>query len=121
MRPLFSSFTTLEPTLTETPYRAMEVKNYTMANVFGLSVDPQALLGLPGCHESSKSRAELPSGFPSALVSPLAWKPDDILARKGETILRLTPSDLAEICTAIAGLKSRSLSVPTFAARQPVG
>ncbi|KAH6641210.1 hypothetical protein F5144DRAFT_642115 [Chaetomium tenue] len=56
-----------------------------MADVFGLSVDPQALLGLPGCHESHKSRAELPNGFPATLVSPLA--------------------DVAEISTAIAGFK----------------
>lgn len=48
-----------------------------------------------------KKTTELPSGFPSQLISPLAWRPEEILERRHDTILELSEDDLVEINNAL--------------------
>ncbi|KAK3339712.1 hypothetical protein B0T25DRAFT_574607 [Lasiosphaeria hispida] len=82
-----------------------------MAETLGPTIDTGTLPALAGCYEIGDDTSELPYGFPSKLASSLAWQPDDILARRDETILQLTQSDLTEINDALAEFKSSGLEI----------
>ncbi|KAK0725620.1 hypothetical protein B0H67DRAFT_551142 [Lasiosphaeris hirsuta] len=75
-----------------------------MAETIGPIMDAGAQPACAGCYEIGDT-SELPYGFLPKLTSSLAWQPDDILARRDETMLQLTQSDLDEINDSLGGFK----------------
>jgi len=59
----------------------------------------------------NRTPTDLPSGFPSRLISPLAWRPEEILKRRHETILEISEDDLVELNSALANFKGSGLEI----------